>query len=88
MCVCVCVCVCGGVTECVVVQETCYQYWPSSGSQTFGEFTVELLGEEQLSGFSIRNFSLINNKVCLTSDWETLCVTCVSLSLSQVRCSR
>ena len=31
----------------VYVQEVCYQYWPSSGSQTYGEFTVELVGEDK-----------------------------------------
>ena len=49
------------------VQETCYQYWPPSGSQTFGEFTVELLQEEKLSGFSIRNYGVYNEKVSLLS---------------------
>ena len=46
-----------------VLQEACYQYWPSKGSKTFGEFTVELLGEEKLIGFIIRNFTVINKKV-------------------------
>ena len=53
-------CLCG-------VQETCYQYWPPIGSQTFGEFTVELLQEERLSGFSIRSYGVYNEKVGLLS---------------------
>ena len=48
---------------CVCVQETCYQYWPSSGSLTVGEFTVDLIQEERLSGFTLRNLSIVNNKV-------------------------
>jgi protein tyrosine phosphatase len=43
-------------------KETCHQYWPSSGSLTVGEFTVELIQEEKLSGFSIRNFGVYNEK--------------------------
>ena len=59
-----CVCVC------VYVQETCHQYWPSSGSLTVGEFTVELIQEERLSGFTLRNLSIVNNKVrtCKTAE--------------------
>ncbi|CAI8024474.1 Receptor-type tyrosine-protein phosphatase alpha [Geodia barretti] len=43
-------------------KETCYQYWPSSGSITVGEFTVDLIQEERLSGFTLRNLSIVNNK--------------------------
>ena len=50
---------------CVCVQETCYQYWPSSGSLTVGEFTVDLIQEERLSGFTIRNFGVYDEKVSL-----------------------
>ena len=48
---------------CVCLQEVCYQYWPSRGSQTHGEFTVELLGEEKQSGFVLRSLAIRNNKV-------------------------
>ena len=59
-----CVCVCDvTVYVYVYVQEVCYQYWPSSGTQTYGEFTVELVGEENLSGFSLRTFGAFNSKV-------------------------
>ena len=61
--VCVCVCVC---VYCVcVLQEVCYQYWPSGGSQRFGEFTVQLLGQEDQTGFVLRNFTITNSKVWL-----------------------
>ncbi|CAI8025865.1 Receptor-type tyrosine-protein phosphatase alpha [Geodia barretti] len=43
-------------------KETCYQYWPSSGSLTVGEFTVDLIQEERLSGFSMRNFGIYDEK--------------------------
>ena len=56
---CMCVyCVC-------VLQEVCYQYWPSGGSQRFGEFTVQLLGQEDQTGFVVRNFTITNSKVWL-----------------------
>jgi len=41
----------------------CYQYWPSTGSQRFGEFTVELLGEERLQAFVLRTLSVEDSKV-------------------------
>ena len=48
----------------VLLQEVCYQYWPSSGSQAFGEFKVELLEQEQQTGFLIRNLAISHMKVC------------------------
>ena len=66
--VCVCVyCVC-------VLQEVCYQYWPSGGSQRFGEFTVQLLGQEDQTGFVLRNFTITNSKVWL----HTSCIAVFS----------
>ena len=29
-------------------KEVCYQYWPSSGYKQYGEYSVDLLGEEEL----------------------------------------
>ena len=46
-------------------QEVCYQYWPSSGYQAYGEFSVELLGEESLPGFSLRTLGILNSKASL-----------------------
>ena len=40
------------------IQEVCYQYWPSSGSTVYGEYTVELLKEEKLEGFVLRTLSV------------------------------
>ena len=45
-------------------KEASAQYWPSIGSYQYGEYTVELLGEEPLQGFVIRNLSIIDFKVC------------------------
>ena len=45
-------------------QETSAQYWPDSGITHYGEFTVDLLGEEKLAGFMIRKLSVLNTKVC------------------------
>ena len=75
---CVWVCVSMGVCVCVycvcVLQEVCYQYWPSGGSQRFGEFTVQLLGQEDQTGFVFRNFTITNSKVWL----HTSCITVFS----------
>ena len=39
------------------------QYWPSSGIAQYGEYIVDLLGEEKLEGFNIRNLSVIDIEV-------------------------
>ena len=44
-------------------QEASAQYWPDSGIAHYGEFTVDLLGEEPLEGFTIRKLSVMNTKV-------------------------
>ena len=46
-------------------QEASAQYWPSSGIAHFGEYAIDLLGEEQLEGFTIRNLSVMDTKVLL-----------------------
>ena len=55
--------VCADVIVCLSLQEVCYQYWPSSGTQTYGEFTAEILGEEMFQGFCVRSFGVLNAKV-------------------------
>ena len=64
-----------------VLQEVCYQYWPSGGSQRFGEFTVQLLGQEDQTGFVLRNFTITNSKVWL----HTSCIAYVTV-FSQHHC--
>ena len=34
-------------------QEASAQYWPDSGIAHYGEFAVDLLGEEKVEGFTI-----------------------------------
>ena len=46
-------------------QESSAQYWPSDGIAQYGEYTVDLLGEEQLEGFTIRVLSVMDANVCL-----------------------
>ncbi len=47
-------------------EEACSQYWPESGSDiSFGEFTVNNLGEETNNGFIMRQLSVLNTKVCM-----------------------
>ena len=45
-------------------QEASAQYWPDSGIAHYGEFAVDLLGEEKLAGFRIRKLSVTLSKVC------------------------
>ena len=47
-----------------VFQEVCYQYWPTSGSECFGEYKVELLGEEMMDGSVLKTFSVTHSEVC------------------------
>ena len=51
--------------------EASAQYWPSSGSYQYGEYIVELLGEEPLQGFIIRCLSVVDIKVCVM-DWHSI----------------
>ena len=47
-------------------EEACSQYWPESGSDiSFGEFTVNNLGEETNNGFITRQLSVLDTKVCI-----------------------
>ncbi|XP_064386419.1 uncharacterized protein LOC135334961 isoform X2 [Halichondria panicea] len=43
--------------------KACSQYWPESGNVTsFGEFTIDNLGEETNTGFVMRQLSVLNKK--------------------------
>ena len=41
----------------------CYQYWPSSGKQQYGEYSVDLLVEEELEGRVLRTLNITHSKV-------------------------
>ncbi len=48
----------------IVFQESSFQYWPAVGKMVkFGEYTVDLISEEILEGFTIRTLSVLNKKV-------------------------
>lgn len=44
-------------------EEASAQYWPSSGMYQYGEYVVDIIGEEPLEGFTIRNLSVMDTKV-------------------------
>ena len=44
-------------------QEASTQYWPDRGTVHYGEFAVNLLREEKLEGFTIRNLDITDTKV-------------------------
>ena len=47
-------------------EEACSQYWPGIESDiSFGEFTVNNLGEETNNGFITRQLSVLDTKVCI-----------------------
>ena len=46
------------------LQEVCYQYWPAGKrTQSYGEFSVELVNEERKRGFILRTLSVQQAKV-------------------------
>uniref|UniRef100_A0A8C6L860 Receptor-type tyrosine-protein phosphatase epsilon n=1 Tax=Nothobranchius furzeri TaxID=105023 RepID=A0A8C6L860_NOTFU len=44
-------------------QEKCFQYWPSEGSMTFGDYTVELTGDARCEPFTRRDLVLTKKLV-------------------------
>ncbi|KAA8583679.1 hypothetical protein FQN60_014887 [Etheostoma spectabile] len=40
------------------IDEKCFQYWPSEGSVTFGDYTVELTGDAQCETFTLKDMVL------------------------------
>ena len=36
----------------------CQQYWPSSGSQNYGPFSVRLESEQRLADYTLRSFKI------------------------------
>lgn len=53
-------------------QEKCFQYWPSEGSVTFEDYTVELTGDTQCETFTLRDMVLTYRPVCILSFYSTL----------------
>ena len=49
----------------MLVQESSFQYWPAVVGQLteFGEYTVDMISEEALTGFTIRTLSVLHKKV-------------------------
>ena len=60
----------------------CEQYWPSSGSQTFGPFTISVLSETTLPDVIIRTLKVSVSLVCVAETiityWDTV-FYCLSL---------
>ena len=50
-------------------EESSAQYWPSSGTYQYGEYSVELLGEEPLEGFTIRDLCIMETRVNRISNY-------------------
>lgn len=45
------------------LQEKCFQYWPSEGSVTFGDYTVELTADTQCETFTLKDMVLTSRPV-------------------------
>lgn len=44
-------------------QEKCFQYWPSEGSVTFGDYVVELTGDTQCETFTLKDMVVTHRPV-------------------------
>lgn len=44
-------------------QEKCAQYWPSDGSVSYGDITVELKKEEECESYTVRDLLVTNTRV-------------------------
>ena len=68
----------------------CYQYWPSSGNQQYGEYSVDLLGEEVLEGRVLRTLNITHSKVeLLTSKiglqkWQSTQIIYIHLNVNDL----
>lgn len=50
------------------LQEKCSQYWPSEGSTKYGTYTVEMKNDNIGDAFSLRDLTVTNTVVGITSD--------------------
>lgn len=46
-------------------KDKCYQYWPTEGSVTHGEITIEIKSDTLSEAISIRDFLVTFNQVLL-----------------------
>ena len=51
-------------------KEASAQYWPSSGTYQYGEYTIDLLAEEKLKDFTVRKLSITHSKACKCMDCD------------------
>lgn len=51
-------------------QEKCAQYWPSDGSVSYGDITVELKKEEECESYTVRDLLVTNTRVRV---WPSPC---------------
>ena len=69
----------------------CYQYWPGKRAQSYGEFRVELLSEENRGGFLLRAFSVQQAKVgmfmeLIIADINFLQIVFIARHFSSAQC--
>ena len=53
-------------------QDKCYQYWPTEGSVTHGEITIEIKSDTLSEAISIRDFLVTFNQVLLPETFSFL----------------
>lgn len=55
-----------------ISQDKCYQYWPTEGSVTHGEITIEIKSDTLSEAISIRDFLVTFNQVLLPETFSLL----------------
>ena len=62
----------------------CHQYWPESGHQKYGPFTVSIIEQTSLSDYVIRNFEImvrqftvVPSAKCIVLAWDTAEYICM-----------
>lgn len=71
------------VASCVLPQEKCAQYWPSDGSVSYGDITVELKKEEECESYTVRDLLVTNTRVraCLLPLGVSVLLGFIAMSL-------
>lgn len=55
-----------------VLQDKCFQYWPTEDSVTYGDFTVEIKGDTLCETFSLRDLVLTYGPV--SAHYDLICI--------------
>lgn len=67
-----------------MLQDKCFQYWPTEDSVTYGDFTVEIKGDTLCETFSLRDLVLTYGPVSAHYDLIYIVIAniaCISICI-------